>query len=648
MPIRHQRYLRDRFNAIGVSKNLASSLSLEVSRWVEESGPLWTVNRLKLLKTAFLRRIAGETYRLPYVASRKDALGAVPKGPFGVLWKVNVSDMTSISRALNAMMVYSAFTAEDVTPGQWDKFHSSMQRPSPNPPGLSAVLSSLFIPKWMRVDSRRELTKVEEFVVKSGYSSDYFNKALHSFVEEGDTGMALWEEFPQYKECLSSLSGPIQSRFNFDDYFGCHAPLNSETTWAPIGKLGFTQEPGYKLRVFANPNIIHQMVMSRLKAQLFHLLRGVKWDCTFNQENGTSWVQEQLNQGKKVWSIDLSDATNNFPLDIQLSVLRSIGCRQEDVNLFHRLSRAPWSSSHGDSSTLRWTVGQPLGLGPSFAAFALTHGVLVNSLAQQDSVIDGFRVLGDDIVISEEKLATKYLEAMQRLGIPISADKTISSTKFAEFAGKVVTKDGILAALKWREPSDRSFLDVVRLLGPQSLGLLRKRQKKVATFISVLPEPRGFGWNPKGIPFEQRLRISEEFAALTTESTRTYYPLEKQWNKVRLRLELPYLKPSFTAVHVDSYVGTTSAQASSKQGREPTPVGSGMHLLSISEMTGTPLRLPDSEVTPYLEKHLRARGYVTLTSTTDPRGINLLEGLESKITTLQHRWTEQGLNSFVS
>jgi len=644
MSIRHASHLRERFVAIGVSKSLASALAAQVSTWVKESGQEWTVNRLKLLKTGLLRRMAGETYSLPFVATRKDSQGAIPKGPFGVLWnEVNVSDIKTISRALNCMMVYSTFMSETVTPKQWEKFHSSMTRAQPDPAELADVVKRLRIPKWMRVEKNVGLETFEEFVVRKGYAPKYVSDAIERFVES-DTGMALWEEFPQYRTSFSTIASPVDSRIRWDDMFGYHDPLDSRSTWEPVGTLGVTQEPGYKLRVFANPNIVHQLAMSRMKRQLFSLLRRVKWDCTFNQSDGTEWVKAQLNLGRRVFSIDLSDATNNFPLQVQLEILREIGCAEEDVELFHRLARAPWRSTHeGKGHLYRWTVGQPLGLGPSFAAFALAHGVLVHSIARANRVTDCFRVLGDDIVISDASVAEQYLSVMAQLGIPISKDKTIVSTRFAEFAGKLVSRDGILAGLKWREPSDRSFLDVVRLLGPRSLTMLRPRQRRVADVLSVLPQPEGFGWNPRGIPLESRMQALHAWNELTSEPERTYFPLQRAWNKVRRGLEQPYFRLRFDHVPEGSWRDQPSGKASVVGSHEPTPVGSGMHLLSIAEMTGSTLKLPDSAVSPYLKRELKRRGFTTLTSTADPRGLNPLESLELKITKLQFALEQSGV-----
>jgi len=645
MPIRRKTILRDRFIVIGVSRSLAADLASTVSRWESGSGQEWTVNRLKLLKAAFLKRIAGEEYLLPYVATRRDALGVLPKGPFGTLWKVTNTDMTSISRALNAMMVYSTFMADVVTDKQWEKFHNSMTRLPVESSAVKTVLEKIRIPSWMKVDRKKRLTSFEEFVVTRGYSVAKVNKELDSFVESG-TGMALWSEFPQYKAVFQSeISHAIDNRIGMDDYFGYHPPLDSATTIDPVGILGCSQEPGYKLRVFASPNIVHQVAMSRLKAQLFTLLAECRWDCTYDQVRGTSWTQMQLLQGREVFSIDLSDATNNFPLEVQLHVLQNIGCLAEDVELFHRLSRAPWKSSIHGSFVGRWSVGQPLGLGPSFAAFALTHGVLVHSIARRLRVNDSFRVLGDDIVISDRQVATSYLEAMQKLGVPISQDKTIRSAHFAEFAGKVISRDGILNVLKWRDPSDRSFLDVVRLLGPRSVALLSSRQKRVATFVSLLPQPQGFGWNPRGVSLEKRLLLQQALNELTEEEERSYYPLQRRWNRIRSRLEQPYLSMRFDSGYLES--DPVAGKAAENHARLPRPVGGLDHQLSISEMTGCPVRLPTRLIRPADLKRLRKMGFATATSADDPRGLNPLVSLERKIAKLRTTIDQLGLSDQV-
>lgn len=308
MTTSHTIVLKDRFMALGLSKNLAGDLSSLVSRWIKGSGEAWTVKRLKNIKTSFLRFAAGETYELDYISNRVwKGNQVIPKGPFGELWKMSSLGEKEFYQALQGMMCYSAFISQQVTEEQWKKFHSSATRPDYGPSAkarieaLKPALIQTIHRLNLRVSKVVELQTFEEFVVtrSSQLTQDYVNREIKQFVES-DTGMALWEEFPQYRDIFVSLGDRIDTRIRFDDYFGYHEPLRSDRTEDPVGKLGLTQEPGHKLRVFASPNIVHQCAMSRLKTQLFRLLQGAMWDCTYDQSRGTDWAQVQLSKGRKV------------------------------------------------------------------------------------------------------------------------------------------------------------------------------------------------------------------------------------------------------------------------------------------------------------------------------------------------------------
>lgn len=67
--------------------------------------------------------------------------------------------------------------------------------------------------------------------------------------------------------------------------------------------------------------------------------------------------------------------------------------------------------------------------------FAITHGLLVSYLADQvDSGHGAFKILGDDIVIRDDRLASRYQETLEDLGVPISKAKTMKSKTTFEFA----------------------------------------------------------------------------------------------------------------------------------------------------------------------------------------------------------------------
>jgi hypothetical protein len=273
-----------------------------------------------------------------------------------------------------------------------------------------------------------------------------------------------------------------------------------------VGKIGFIQEPGMKLRAVANPGRIYQCALRPLGDSLFNMLKELPWDCTFDQKKAIPFIQNRLKNGL-CHSVDLTGATDYFPLDLQKQVLNVLF--QKDKygykDLFYSISRGNWL--YKDSS-IRWTKGQPLGLYPSFPAFAITHGILLFAL-------NGFKhdhqffVLGDDVVILDDNLYNSYMSVMESLECPISASKSISSQKIAEFAGKIVSTEDVVLQLKWRPTSDDSFLDTMRNLGPPALKLMRPRQKKVCKLLWEVPDfMGGLGFNPKGKPLAERIHES--------------------------------------------------------------------------------------------------------------------------------------------
>jgi hypothetical protein len=108
-----------------------------------------------------------------------------------------------------------------------------------------------------------------------------------------------------------------------------------------------------------------------------------------------------------------------------------------------------------------------------------------------------FRVLGDDVVINNDEVARRYRAVLNNLGCKVSEGKSFSSRNLAEFAGYTITKTSYGKGYKWRDVSDRSFLDFVKNLGPKSVGYLNPAQRTVAKFL--LKGHRtigGLGMNP--------------------------------------------------------------------------------------------------------------------------------------------------------
>jgi len=278
------------------------------------------------------------------------------------------------------------------------------------------------------------------------------------------------------------------------------------------GEVHFLQEPGYKLRSVASPYRLFQVASEPLQKDLKRVVSSLPWDCTHNQDRAFKPVQDTIRAGQMVHSVDLSNATDYFPYSLQEVVLQTIyGCDSPWIKLVRDVSRATWSSEIGE---LSWKTGQPLGFNPSFFLFTLSHGLLLHALNGGRWNHD-FYVVGDDVVILNGTLYHRYIRTLTLLGCPYSPDKSISSNKLAEFAGKLITEDLVIPQLKWRKVSDDNFIDLARYVGPRIQMLLTKRQNAVLDVFAHIPDfihPYGLNWSYPGSNLEKMVRSGLELS----------------------------------------------------------------------------------------------------------------------------------------
>jgi len=83
-------------------------------------------------------------------------------------------------------------------------------------------------------------------------------------------------------------------------------------------KLSVINDPEGKARIIAILDYWSQTVLKPLHESLFNLLKGIKADCTFNQLSHRS-----LKRGP-YYSIDLKNATDRFPVKLQVAVLKAL------------------------------------------------------------------------------------------------------------------------------------------------------------------------------------------------------------------------------------------------------------------------------------------------------------------------------------
>lgn len=513
----HQDGLSRRLSVIGIPRQTIKPFIGLMVKWESCSGVEWTIKRLKGLKVDLIRRRTG----LPSLSwVRKNSKGEIA-GTIGTLFRWSDRSPVNFKRCVQAFMAYTYYILPALTEAQKEKFLKAINPEKGD--GLTDSFHREFARTVRRTIRRRSLVCDQRPLVI--YQGSPGKKAPRSFGQRS---------VPQDKRILDELQYFVSPSGigTYVQFHRLYKPLvfglgstqvYLETIWKqhllrPMdpfeyipqgGEIHFLQEPGGKLRSVASPFRLHQEALRPLGSMLYGVVKSLPWDCTFDQSKGIPFIQSCLARGGQVHSIDLSSATDHFPLSLQETALRSIIRKDswDHIDLFVKISRGIWKSPIG---WLKWTKGQPLGLYPSFASFTLTHGLLLLHLAGGE-YHHQFFVVGDDVVILEQKLRDDYIAMLDRMSCPWSEDKSLSSNKLAEFAGKIITQAEVVPQLKWRGLSSDNFLDICRLLGRKSRCLLNERQKAVFDMVAHLCEPIGLNMSLPGDNLEKMVKRTLDF-----------------------------------------------------------------------------------------------------------------------------------------
>lgn len=243
------------------------------------------------------------------------------------------------------------------------------------------------------------------------------------------------------------------------------------------GQLCLKVEPAGKVRVFAIVDIWTQSALQPLHDSLFNLLRKLPNDGTFDQDQSFQRAKEKATLFNNAFSIDLSAATDRLPLFLQSHILDVVtgvpGFGESWAKLLVSRSyfmpdrpkvgsklykdtlglNIPWGAE------LKYSVGQPMGALSSWAMLALTHHCIVQYAAFKAKVrtvgpwFDGYEVLGDDLVIFDDKVAEQYIAFMEDIGVDTNPSKSIPSPErpVCEFAKRTSIGINDVSGLSWKE-----------------------------------------------------------------------------------------------------------------------------------------------------------------------------------------------------
>jgi hypothetical protein len=510
MPLRQNTTdsVRSALLALGLRRADVNPLIREIVKWEQAMGEVHTLKRIKQLKQVYLCSLAHTPYiqEGQSIGLRHDGL---PKGAFGRILRAYQE-----KTALSVLNVYHSYVLTTVTEEQWKKFYTSATSDVVSP--IDVVYR---IPKGVKPwNYKAPISQIGDFyaawrqglthltlVRTSGARQRYVRRQEQLFRDTcmglGTCGAWATEFKPQLRQLVGLLPNPAGRLVHHIE--------------GTVGRLSYTQESGGKLRVFAVPFLPWQAALDDLKRFLFQQLMYIREDCTYDQDQGKLWCRNQLQAGRVVHSIDLSDATNHFPWSLQKTLLSSLKVPVVFQVAMERVSKGeyiipsdvpvlPGEVNRDGVRRMVFRKGQPLGAGPSFALFAISHHALIQGCSAYAAGEDQYRILGDDIVIADSTLAQEYLAKLSEWNIPISKAKTFASRTMAEFAGSIITPNLTVSPWKWRGISPENFLDVVRNFKQIPTSILTRDQREIVGALWDVLEPLGFGHNPSGIPFETR------------------------------------------------------------------------------------------------------------------------------------------------
>jgi hypothetical protein len=505
-----------RFKCYGLPASLARDLSNEIGNWEKNSGPKWTVNRLKSLKQDMIRIQIGEE-PLTWVKTNKSGVWF---GVWGYLRSLAAKSQKGFELAVNCLMVYSLYLPRKVTAQDFSEACESIASERVHYPAdvnstiathAESIIGTLKAGNSQPLVFYQGKEGTKSPVVSGGsvVQSQELNRDLEWIGHCPENLAFLNKHFMAYRPLLEGLSNDI-----LVEHTQVVGLPSKDTTGGKLCPL--TKDGGLKIRWIANPFRIHQWALKPLGEILFETVANLPWDCTFDQTKPYKFVQEHLKKGGTTFCVDLSSATDFFPLDLQLAILRKILPLDEHlISLFEDLSRnSTWT--YGKDG-VRWTNGQPMGLYPSFPSFALAHGVLLDYLS--GGVPNRFFVLGDDVVILHKQTYEKYINMLEVLGCPYNPSKSLVSNKVAEFAGKFIFPDQVISAFKWRDVNSKNFMDLMRTFGQRFKPLLRRRETAVYMKLARFLEPHGCNHSDgPGEPLESVISKTLDFEARIPES----------------------------------------------------------------------------------------------------------------------------------
>lgn len=399
----------------------------------EKEGLAKMIEINKLVRLSVTRYIAGKPFFAPFLKSTKDGLPSC-LGPLRDLVRSN--DMAKLRYTLSILAVTKPLKLP-IKPNK-----GVITTPTTSV-GLSwkSFLQDYVKKQGWKINLRSDSSDLSFLTTKSGPNGQALATSLLdlSLMPErlADT---LYRLAPNYIESILPLyTGAKQIATDLG--------VKSKSILR-LRRLSPIQDKEGKTRIIAIGDYFSQAVLRPIHTQLIGILSRIPQDMTLNQHgHGLSFGSPE----QHYHSLDLSNATDRFPVEPQRELLEVLSGDPEGSYLWRDLMIGyPFTLENKEitkdnsiaftDEEIMYKAGQPMGLYSSWATFALTHHLIVQYsafLVGYDQFND-YILLGDDIVLRDDKVADSYRSVMSTLGVEISEPKTLVSKDTFEFAKKTL------------------------------------------------------------------------------------------------------------------------------------------------------------------------------------------------------------------
>lgn len=265
---------------------------------------------------------------------------------------------------------------------------------------------------------------------------------FHPSTKKGPNGQALMTsvndahyltEYPNLEKSIRLLGGSAALNLSLD-----YCKKIDLQKWIELGgqskrgpslrKLSSVEDPESKTRVIAIFDYWSQTALKPLHDYFMRVLSRLESDRTFDQNQHFS-----ASPGHQFHSLDLSNATDRFPIGFQKVVIEEIFGKEYAQAWQDIMVSLPFKSWH--DMEVMYGAGQPMGAYSSWAVFAVSHHVLVHIASRRSGCAKPvYQLLGDDVVIGHDQVAFEYKQLMGTFGVEISSGKTHTSKYMYEFA----------------------------------------------------------------------------------------------------------------------------------------------------------------------------------------------------------------------